>query len=336
MNKRIKTIALAVLLMAGITFTTHSQMSDIRALQESLMNLSEDFAKSLPFNASLGLNWADSYIGKFIPSIPPHFGVGASFGFTTADMPSVKTVVDYLGYTIPNDSKRLKYPGYTIEGRMGGILFPLDVGLKFGYLPYKDIPGNEIDLYSLLVGGDVRFVVIDGKSDRSRPNVSLGFGLNYLRGGVEGSSKVSKTLSFGPANLKLENPDVDLKWSCFSLDLKGQVSKTFAIFTPYLGIGGSYGWSTVKYSVDADVTVNSRPIDQAYINVINILLDGLGLQGMELSQSGISSSSKDSAFNLRFFGGFSVNLSIFRLDLTGLYTPMGNNYGFGLGARMQI
>ena len=336
MSKRIKIIAFAILFSAGTTLSTVAQTSDIRGLQTSLQDFSGDLAKALPFNASLGLNWADAYIGRLFPSIPPRLGAGVALGFTTMDLPAMKALTNSLGYTIPNDSEKLIFPAYTIETRLGGILFPWDLGFKFGYLPYREFPGNNVDTYSLIAGGDVRFSVLDGKTNLALPNISIGLGVNYLRGGIEGYSNMSRSISFGSASLNLSNPDVNLLWNTFALDLKAQISKSLLIFTPYLGVGGSFAWSSAGYSVSAPVTVNGAPINQTHINEINSQLRSNGLVGMTLSPSGISSTSKNSGYNLRAYGGSSINFLIFRLDLTALYSFLDGNYGASLGLRIQF
>jgi len=336
MRKAIKPVILVFFLLTGISRMAYAQITDIIDLQKSLISFSDDFAKSLPFNASLGLNWSDAYIGKFFPSLLPHFGVGNSIGFTSAKLPAVKTLAKYLGYTIPNEADTLIFPAYIVEGRLGGIFYPIDMGIKFGFMPYNKFPNNKVSIYSLLAGADVRYALLDGKTNILVPNVSLGFGINYMKGGLEGSAQTSQTINFGIGSIKLENPGVAIDWDCFSLDFKAQISKSFILLTPYMGIGASYAFASASYSVNANVTANGSTIDQSYINMINFLLDNLGLGNIGISQSGISSTRKNSDFNYRIFGGCSFNLLVLKLDLTGLYSIVDSNYGFSLGVRFQI
>ena len=336
MNEKIKIRYFVLILFLGLSFSAYAQMPDLKDLQKGVANFSEDLAKSLPFNSSMGLNWSDAYIGKFFPSLPPHFGVGMSFGFTTMKLASIETLAGYLGYKIPFDMTRMPLPAYTVEGRMGGILLPFDVGFKFGYLPPVGLWGSDTNMDYLLVGGDIRYVVLD---KAILPKISVGMGINYLKGGI--GAKVGKSMELtyydgGSQTIALEKPELILKWDTVSLDFKTQVSKSFLIITPYLGLGMSYAWSSAGYSVDTKVSHNGNPIEQPDIDTIKAYLRQAGLEDMDVDSSGISSIIKNSAFSFRLFGGLSLNLTAFRVDLTGLYSFRDSNIGASLGFRFQL
>jgi hypothetical protein len=283
----------------------------------------------------MGLNWADAYIGKIIPSLPPHFGAGLSLGFTTMEEPKIKNLVNYLGYDIPGNDNKLFIPAYALEARAGGFFLPFDVGFKFGYVPYMEFLNNSVDVESLLLGADLRFALIDGKSNRTKPNLSLGFGFNYLKGGIGTMSASSGTIRFGNQSFSMENPGVKLLWETFSLDLKLQISKSILLFTPYFGAGASYDWSSAGYSINAKIALNGKPIPESSMEYIENFLRLAGID-MDVSSSGISSIIGTSAFNARLFGGVSIHLLVLKLDLTGLYSFTGNNYGVSVGLRFQM
>lgn len=335
MNKRIKIGFFALILLVGISLSGFSQTPpDLKNIQKAVASFSGDLAKSLPFNSSLGLNWADAYIGKVFPSIPPHFGIGGSFGFTTMELPIMKELAGYLGYNLPFDIGKMFLPAYAAEGRLGGFFLPFDVGFKFGYLPPVGLWSTDLNMNYLMVGADIRYAILDGKSKVILPTISIGVGVNYLKGGVGGKVGSDQTISYGAESFTLSKPDINLKWDTLSLDFKAQISKSFLIITPYLGIGASYAWSHAGYSVDATVTDGGGgTVD---IPAINSYLSSLGLDGVDVDSSGISSIIKNSAFNLRAFGGFSLNLMVFRLDFTGLYSFRDNNYGASFGFRFQL
>jgi len=328
-KKRIKSIIFSFLLFAGITLNGFTADFSLSGLQKGVSDFSGELAKSLPFNSSLGLNWSDAYIGKLIPSAPPHFGVGGSFGFTTMDLGVVKTLAGYLDYSLPFDMNKMFLPAYTAEARIGGFFLPFDVGFKFGYLPPVGLGGTGMNMNFLLVGGDIRYAVLDGKV---LPKISLGFGINYMKAGVGGKAGSEQTFNFDIASdhyyIKLEQPDINLNWDTFALDFKVQISKSILIITPYLGIGGSYAWSSAGYSVDAKVTGDTEKVKE-YLNSLN-------LNGIDINNANISSTVKNSAFNLRVFGGLSFDLSVIRLDLTGLYSFLDQNYGASFGIRFQL
>ena len=337
MNKQIKIKVFIVLLILTVSLSGYSQvLTDLTDIQKSVANFSADLAKSLPFNSSLGLNWADAYIGKFFPSVPPHFGIGASFGFTTLEMPVIKTLSGYFGYKLPFNTDKMFLPAYTAEARLGGFFLPFDIGFKFGYLPPLGLWGTNMKMNYMLAGGDIRFALLDRKV---LPKISLGLGLNYMKSGIGGKAGQDIVIEYGGAadTICLERPEVNLDWSTVSLDFKLQISKSFVIITPYLGVGGSYAWSSAGYSVDTKVTSDgSASLTAAELADIKQYLRNSGVDALDLGNSGLSSTIKDSAFNFRAFGGLSVNLMAFRLDLTGLYSFRDKNYGASFGARLQL
>jgi hypothetical protein len=306
---------------------------EIGDLHSGLSNLSGKMVKTMPFNSSIGLNWSDAYVGKFFPSVPPHFGVGGSFGFTTMDLKAIENLSRVLGYILPFGSSRLYFPAYTAEARLGGFFLPFDIGLKFGMLPETKLWGTSTKMNYLLLGAGLRYAILDGKSRILLPNISIGLGFNYLKGGL--SSLVNQAVDIGVPGtsdlITLENPDVELSWSSKSLELTLQISKNILLITPYLGFGASYSWSEVGYDADAAVRYNGSPITPPDITAI-----GNELGGISLGAGGLSSSKKDSAFGLRGFGGISLDLMVFHLDMTGLFNFFDKNYGAQVGFRVQL
>lgn len=329
MKKSIVLCLLAIFLVTGIA-TAQSNLGEI---QQAAAGFSEDIAKALPFNSSLGLNWSDAYIGQF-----PHFGVGFAVGATTMKLASIQTLAGYFDTSIPLDiGGKMPVPAYTVEGRIGGFVLPFDIGLKAGFLPTTAI--QSINLDYLMAGADVRYAVLDGVKNSSLPTVSIGAGVNYLKGGVGGSAGAAQTITFdyqGAHTLALTEPDVNLTWNTVALDLKAQVSKTFSIVTPYLGVGGSYAWTNSGYSVDSDITFDGNAVTQEDITTINGYLQQLGLEPVDVTVDGIASVLKESAFNARVYGGLSINIKAFRIDLTGLFNLLDQNYGASLGLRFQL
>ena len=336
MDTRKRMRFLAILLFAGISIHGFSQIPDLKEVQKGVTELSENLSKSLPFNSSLGMNWSDAYIGKLFPSMPPHFGVGGAFGFTTLELPLMRTLAGYFGYQLPFDTGKLFLPAYTAEARLGGLFLPFDVGFKFGYLPPIGLWGTDMDMNYLLAGADLRFAILD---KAVLPKISFGVGVNYLKAGIGGSAGKAQKLEFGdPGNfITIDRPDVNLKWDTVALDFKLQISKSILLVTPYLGLGGSYAWSSAGYSIDAKITNNvGNEIDTSDIKAINDYLASIGAEGMDINGKGLSSVIKNKAFGFRAFGGFSVNLMMFKLDLTGLYDFRGNNFGGSFGFRFQV
>jgi hypothetical protein len=305
---------------------------DLVNLQKAAGEFSGALAKSLPFNATLGLNWADAYIGKLFPSVPPHFGAGVALGYTTVDFDAFDDLLNQFGLSVPGgfDLGQLALPAYVVEARFGGFVLPFDVGLKFGAFEHLGNDSAAVDY--LLAGGELRYAIIDGKKSLLLPNLSLGLGLNYLSGSFTGSkSSLNLPYTSGAAEkLGLSNLEVGLEWETLALDFKAQVSKSFLIVTPYVGLGASHAWSKAGYRVDAKFV--TPPNEDA----INAGLKNAGVEGIDFGGTGFSTILEETGWSFRAFGGLSVNLALFRLDLTGLFNILDGNYGVTLGARFQI
>ena len=330
MSKRTKTGLLAIFLVLTISFSAFAQNGELQDLQRAASNFSSTIAESLPLNASLGLNWSDAHIGRIFPGFPPSFGVGVSAGFTSMELGDMNALARQFGFRGVPNMDRMPFPGYTVETRIGGFILPFDVGFKFGTLP--SLGFDDFDLEYFLIGGDIRYAVLNRPF---LPRISVAVGFNYMRGSIGGRGGSSQMFAFAdpddPNNelsITLNSPNVNLNWSTRSLDFRVQVSQSFIIVTPYLGLGASYAWSRAGYEVRANVTGDIDRVDD--------FLRAQGLDGMNVRDAGISSNISNNAFGLRVFGGASLNLAMIRLDITGLYSFLDGNYGASLGIRFQL
>jgi hypothetical protein len=124
-------------------------------------------ASSLPFNAAIGLQWADAYIGNF-----PYFGVNSTIGITFIPLEAVDDIaaafgIDFMSlYPGTVGSLGMPFPGWCMDARIGGFGLPFDIGIKAGYLP------EQSAISYLLVGADFRYGIII--EDEVTPGVSVG------------------------------------------------------------------------------------------------------------------------------------------------------------------
>jgi hypothetical protein len=332
-RKNSSVLIVAVFLFCGsFGFAQSISLND---LQNRFDGFSKALANSLPFNASVGLNWSDAYIGQFF-DVPPHFGAGVSTGTTTID---VGVAADLLkSFDIPYSLAFFPLPVYVVEGRLGGFGIPFDIGVKFGALPDAPLLTDaSVDVNFLLAGADFRYGLI--KQGVVLPNVSIGFGVNYLKGGISASAGGGASFSFndgsGNHTLALAKPTVGLSWETLILELKAQVSKTLLIVTPYVGAGVSYAAvSKVGYGVETRVTTyDGGAINDADIDKIKEKVPGLN----NINANGFSSSyNRRDSWGIRLFGGLSFNLAIIKIDLTGMFNLIDQNYGVTLGVRAQL
>lgn len=329
MKKKLCVLIVVMSLFCGsFGFAESISLND---LQNRFDGFSEALAKSLPFNASIGLNWSDAYIGQFLDA-PPHFGVGVSAGVTTIDVDAATDLLKAFGISYPLSFFPL--PAYVVEGRLGGFVIPFDIGVKFGALP--DTPllkDTGVDINFLLAGADFRYSLI--KQGVVLPNVSIGFGVNYLKGGISASTGSPASFMFNGATITLDKPTVGLSWETMSLELKAQISKQILIVTPYIGAGVSYAVvSKAGYDVKTHVTYgNNGTIGANDIAEIQEAVPGL----TNIGAGGFSSSySRHDSWGIRVFGGLSFNLLIIKIDLTGMFNLLDQNYGVTLGVRAQL
>jgi len=320
------------LLAAGSMF---SDDIDFSSLQKSLGSFSEDMTRSLPFNSTMGLNWSDAYIGQFL-AFPPNFGIGLTFGFTNISIGPINELINTFSDTpLPFDAF-LPLPGYTLEGRIGGFVLPFDIGFKIGTLP-DTIPLLEAltgaKLNYLLVGGDFRYALVNKPIFK----FSLGLGYNYLNGGIS----IPVGSNFGPLttpngySISMSKPEVGLLWDTHCLEFKAHASISTVVITPYAGIGMNYSWTRAGYNITSKLTMTDPDGQSVSSKEFLEELKNSNIAGIEFSDKGIESILRNSGFNIRAYGGFSLNMSVIRFDLTGMYDILNENFGLTVGIRFQ-
>lgn len=326
-------LALAAMPVSANTKT----IEDLGVFKGAFEDFSKEFAKSLPMNSTIGLNWSDAYIGQILPL--PSVGVGITTGFTTIPLKVLEDLVDDLGLEsgsalgdIP--SLGVPLPGYAFDARIGGILFPFDVGIKFGTIPDTKIGDVEVGYTN--VGVDLRYAVLSG--GWVMPKVSVGVGYNYLSGSVKaplglGDVEIGSVDyddgagGSGTATVELKDPNIDFDWEAHVFDVKIQVSKQFFVIEPHLGMGASYGRASTNAGFDGDITVKDAGVD----------LDQLqSISGVDIDKDSIGISKDVTPFSTRVFGGASLNLPFMRFDLSAMYNLTTGAVGGTLGARIQL
>jgi len=337
MKKTEKVLSLCVLiflLTTGTAFT--EEKANLKDLHAAVDSFSTSIAKSLPFNSTIGLNWSDAYIGQLV-GIPPHFGFGTTFGITTLDIALMNNLLKHFesevlfDFEIP-DWFGLPLPAITADFRIGGFILPFDIGFKIAYLDSSNWGLlNEFTPFGLeymLIGGDVRYALID----RRLVKLSLGLGFNHLGGvfsitGPDGVKPFYFEVEETEYSISVNNPNVSLAWQTNNIELKTQVSFIHFIVTPYVGLGLGYGWSKAGYKVNGRVDGNTSQFKEH--------LSSLGITNFT-EAVGFESIMDVSDFNMRAFGGLSLNLAVFKFDFTAMYNILGNNFGATFGMRFQL
>jgi hypothetical protein len=323
-----------------------SKNIDFQAFQQNFSEMSEELSGELTFNSTLGLNWSDAYIGR-LSDIPPRFGVGVSAGATSFNPASKLTFFNSLGMNFTNIAKGYDYlpiPSGVVEARIGGLGLPFDIGLKAMMLPLTfTANGYTMRMDHIFAGADLRYALVKGKG--WLPKISFAAGFNYLKNNIETESAGTMTYSFRHGSPKrqylfsVEQPKTSFAMENKTVDARIQISKKILIFTPYIGMGASYGWSTIGYGVHNTVKFGQgsgfRPLTSEDADTINKFIDKAGLNPLNIDKNGFSSEITRENYTLRAFGGLSLNLSALYLDVTGLYNILDKNFGLNIGVRLQ-
>ena len=320
--------AIMFLCAGPAVFSQNPSSPSLDSLQDAAHSFSTNLALSLPFNANMGLNWSDAHIGKF-----PHFGVGVSGGFSTMNIGIFKEMFNKFDLNLPDILFKfagLPIPGYTVEGRISGFSLPFDIGVKFGYLPMS--PGSFEKFDYLLAGGDIRYAVLKGSA--VVPTISIGMGYNYMSGALGIKAEKDAFFNYTDLNgnnqtLTLTAPVITLPWSTSALDFKVQISKSTEAVTPYLGVGASFGFSKAGYRVESAITDSGAALETAK----SFFKEEFGIN--DISSTGFESIASINKWSGRLYGGLSFNITIVKIDLTGLWNFVDNSYGVSLGIRVQ-
>ncbi|HKJ85014.1 MAG TPA: hypothetical protein VKA06_03005, partial [Spirochaetia bacterium] len=261
--KRLIIVAL-VLLLAPVLLIAQT----FEEYENSIQEFANGVANSLPLNSAIGLTWGDSYIGQF-----PHFGIGATVGFSSVPYTAVKPVLSALSLdTTLEASEQFQYieqygapfPAYAAEARIGGFVLPFDFGVKLGTIPpnvdtTSIVDGVDFDYF--LAGANVRLNLMEEKG--LLPEVSVGGGYNYLRAsvGLQGLAggditidQFTNPVDQSTFDLILTDPTVEYFWQANVIDLQAQASKKILLFTPFVGAGASIGFGSAGGGLSSNLT----------------------------------------------------------------------------------
>ena len=341
--RKLATILLLLLLSAAAHSQTYEEM------KASFEEFADGVASTLPFSASLGLNWSDSHTGNF-----PHFGLGASVGGAIMPIDLLNPTLVGLGIDVATMSDEsikyiletfgMPYPSALAELRVGGFLLPFDIGFKLGYIPPDmDIPilPEGLVLNYFLAGGDLRIRILPQMF--FIPEISAGAGITWASGSfdIPGILGTNTTIAdVGGYTIEMTDPSLNFNWSTLVADLKGQISWDLFIAQPYLGFGGLYGFiANAGGGMKAQLINGStgQPLTESEKQAIIDYYTAQGETPPDLSDSSILvSSATPPAWTFRAYGGIALNFFLVRLDATIMYNFLSGGLGGTIGARIQF
>ncbi len=301
--KIIKKIALStVLICGGLSLMFAESASDyansyknnaesyISTFNSGLNDFASELGFSVPQAAVQQNVYAEAFIGKLFPSVPPHFAVGINAGMTHLNTSALARTADKLGITGVKDD--FFFPVLNADVRVGGVLLPFDVGLSFMTLDVSKFIKMDADITAefFTLAADVRYALIE--DGLVKPGLSLGLGYS---------------LNKGKLGAKNDNAEANVDYNVHTLYAQVQLSKTLNIpvvrigFTPFIGLRGlisnySNDWSW-KFTGD-------------YASQI------AAISGLKTAGSGTSSSDGFGGFQPQIYGGLGFNFVFVQLTLS--------------------
>lgn len=372
-NSKMKVFAaFAVALVLAVAPSVSGQDADaidFDTYRQSFGNFAEGIANSLGMNTTIGLNTSDAYIGQLF-RFPPNIGAGATIGASTIPIGPVTSLFSDLGIEEPAgladfETIGMPFPAAAGDLRVGGIIFPFDAGIKFGTVPPELAAelGPDIDLDYTLAGFDVRVPIV--KERLLVPSVSIGAGYNYLDSSVllRDVTEIPFQIDLSDVypdysdyrSIGMSDPDASLSWNSNVIDMKAQASMNLWLLTPYVGAGASFARSNVGGGLvaelvadrdgDGELDINQPLTEEEVEDLKQQLRDYNEFGGGDIDEEVIENLSPSqgitvhrgvNGWSFRIFGGTSVNLLIFRLDMGVGYDLLGENFSGTVGLRVQL
>lgn len=300
MAKKIIAMGLSLLLTLSV-FSNAS--TSVEKISQGLDDFSIQLFDVIPNVALQQGVWPEAWIGKVFPSVPPHFGVGLSFGAAELPIDGLNKVLSQLnevsgGTSFPSLGNNLVFPTFTADARIGGVFLPFDIGLSFMRLP--NLKFDNITFDFLTIGGSLRYAILQDKI--IIPAVSVGMGFMYNKGFVQ---------------VKVEDSAyVRSDFQTTSIFFEAQVSKKILFLVPFLGFRGIIAESTNSWQ-------------WAY----NAQFEGYTVGQIE---KGTVHRAFGERFHPQIFGGLGFDIFMFHANLSVSYDFVSSLWGANLGLRFQM
>lgn len=274
----------------------------------------EDLCDSLPNSQTQQNVWAEAWIGKLLPF--PHLGFGINAGASEMDISALKNAAKALSIDVKDLKNSYVLPTVTADVRLGGIIFPFDVGLTAMSIDTSKLGSMEsamdpVSFDFFTVGGDVRYALLQGGG--IRPKVSVGGGFYYTDGSV---------------NVKDDTADASLDFKSTTLFASAQASVKLICLVPFAGgrvllSKTSVDWN-VKPQWDRIISVSDANQKQAICDI------------MPKSFSGSGNSGFFEDIHPQLFGGLGIDLLILNVTASLSYDVASKIPGGALSVRLAL
>lgn len=258
-------------------------------INDGLDDIAGELGIAVPQAAVQQNVYADAFIGKVFPSVPPHFAVGFNAGLTHINTEGLADAADKLGISDVEDN--YYFPVMNADVRIGGVFLPFDVGLSFMKLNSLETSafGSDITVDFFTIAADVRYAILE--DGLVKPGLSVGAGYSYNSGSFE---------------IGNDDAEASVDYKVHTMYVSAQISKSLNIpvvkigFTPFVGVRAVLS----KYDNDYDWKVkNSTAVTLAQASKI------------AYSGSGSNSQSTFGNFQPQLYGGLGFNFMV--VQLTG-------------------
>ena len=296
----------------GFGYDTIEATGDLEVIAESLSDL---FGKNIGSMTFLG-----DPVGY---STVPHFAVGVSGGVTLVPADNISA-----GSSAQLDLGGLSYLPIPAIGAVGKAnIKGFELGVKVSGIPNIAVEGTRIN--SLILGGKVRYRLLDKKMVLVRLGASIGVFYEYATGNV---SFVDQTTMPVMEDIDMDGNDehvgdltttagFDTKWSGSTVGAEAQANAKILFFNIFAGgrLSSSFGSSSTNLSGDSTL-VSYHP----------------SVSGGTISDLDINTEAGPSGLNTMVFGGVEFKILPINIVARGSYNFKNENITADLGARLQF
>ncbi|HAH61192.1 MAG TPA: hypothetical protein DCL73_03755 [Treponema sp.] len=282
-NTILFSVSAAVFFLCSVPLFSDDTTAAISSyLEDTTKNLSGDIVEN---TTQLNVS-PDAYIGKFLPSVPPHFSVGLSVSGTLIDTGDISNAVNSviadmqsagsIDFSIPDS---LVLPTYSVNARIGGFFLPFDIGVFGSFASAQDLKYADFSaaVSELTLGADVRYALLQGNV--ILPKISIGLGYIYTRQSFDFSVAKSYTGTYESySGIINSSASMGLKFNMNILYLQAQISKKLLVFVPYAGVRAVLVSTDNSYKYSSTVKADTTYTDGTSGNVSSHGFDFAELQ----------------------------------------------------------
>jgi hypothetical protein len=230
-------------------------------------------------------------------------------------------------------------PAFAASFKIGLPWLPIDIGVKAMYAPpslMEDLlAGTGVGVDLLNIGVQARYALV--KQTTLLPNISVGVGYTYQKGGISAVLDDSSTRYFiDSANtyyVEASAPGLDISWASNTFDINAQISKKFLFIIPYVGVGATLGATSLTGGISSNLSTNYP----GGFDALRTYMESLGQTAPDFSATGLSYTVNVNDPIFRVYGGFSLRLFVVDFDFQGIYLPFNEGkLGFALTTRLQF